>query len=107
MRLRCYAKEEGDLFVAVCIDLSLAAQGSSIEEAKENLDSQILFYLKDVVENEKDNLQYLVPRKAHWSQLLTYHYLKWRNKTIGAGEKFQRYLRNPSLPSIPDHSHSH
>lgn len=105
MKLRCYAKEDGDVFVAVCIDLSLAAQGSTIEEAKANLDSQINFYIKDVIENERGHLSDLVPRKAHWSQRLTYHRIKLQNKTKVASEKVQGYFRTSSVNL--DHSHSH
>ncbi|MDP3009918.1 MAG: hypothetical protein Q8N30_12730, partial [Methylococcales bacterium] len=40
-RLRCYAKKEQSYWVAVCIDLSLAAQADSMKEAIQKLESMI------------------------------------------------------------------
>lgn len=106
-KLRCYAKKEGDLFVAVCIDLCLAAQGSTIEEAKLNLDSQIAFYLQDVCTNESDYLDQLLNRKAPLQQRFTYHCIKLINSTLRMKEKFQGYFRLQPPYGCSDHSHSH
>ena len=35
--IRCFAKQEEGLWVAVCVDFTLAAQASSFAEAKEKL----------------------------------------------------------------------
>jgi hypothetical protein len=60
--VRCYAEPEGSQWVAVCVDLSLAAQADSLEEAKEKLDAQIREYIFDALAGED---------RAHAGQLLT------------------------------------
>lgn len=106
-KLRCYAKKEGALFVAVCIDLCLAAQGATIEEAKANLDSQIAFYLEDVCTTEREYLEQLLNRKAPLQQRFTYHFIKFINNTLRMKEEFQGYFRMSPPYGCNDHSHSH
>lgn len=47
--MRCYAEKHGALWVAVCIDLSLAAQAESLAEARRKLDAQIKDYVLDAL----------------------------------------------------------
>lgn len=82
-QLRCYVEQQGNLFVAVCIDLSLAAQADSMEEARHKLDAQIVDYLNDVLNGpEREHIQDLLPRKAPLSQQLRYQYIRAQWKLI-------------------------
>jgi len=75
--LRCYGKKQDNQYVAVCIDLCLAAQGNSMEDARKKLFDQIHDYLYDAIEGkDSDHADYLLSRKAPISQLITYHALK-------------------------------
>ncbi|MEP7185943.1 MAG: hypothetical protein ABI767_08895 [Rhodanobacter sp.] len=62
MILRCYGEREGDLWVAVCVDLSLAAQAETFEEARAKLHAQIGEYVYNALVGED---------RAYASQLLT------------------------------------
>lgn len=99
--IRCYAKREGDLWVAVCIDFCLAAQGSSLEEAKESLEGQVLEYVEDAVLGEdKEHMEYLLSRKAPLSQRVTYHLLR-----VAAGFKPKASAKpdTPKANALKDH----
>ena len=72
--LRCYAKKEQSYWVAVCIDLSLAAQADSMQEAIEKLESMIETYVDEAYTIHKDYAHQLLNRKAPLSQRLTYYY---------------------------------
>ena len=72
-KLRCYAKKEGSDWVAVCIDLSLAAQAESLQVAKEKLESMITTYVDEALNEHKEFAHQLLSRKAPFSQQLTYH----------------------------------
>jgi predicted RNase H-like HicB family nuclease len=72
-KLRCYAKKEGSDWVAVCIDLSLAAQAESPQLAKEKLESMIMTYVNEALNEHKEYSAQLLSRKAPFSQQLTYY----------------------------------
>lgn len=72
-KLRCYIKKEHADWVAVCIDLSLAAQAESPQLAKEKLESMITTYVDEALNEHKEYAQQLLSRKAPFSQQLTYY----------------------------------
>ena len=74
MVLRCMAYKEDGLFVAVCIDLSLAAQANTIEEAQAKLESQIMDYIEEAI-NDAEYTEQLLSRKAPLSLIWKYHLL--------------------------------
>jgi hypothetical protein len=76
-QLRCYVKKEGDQWVAVCIDLSLAAQADSKMCAKEKLESMIFTYMQDALGRHKKYAHQLLYRKAPFSQQILYYALKF------------------------------
>jgi hypothetical protein len=73
--LRCYAKKDGDMWVAVCIDLCLAAQDRSLEVVKDKLEAQIADYIKEAF-SEREYTSALIQRKAPLAQQATY-YAAW------------------------------
>ncbi|MEN9847680.1 MAG: hypothetical protein RL368_420 [Pseudomonadota bacterium] len=78
LTLRCYAKREGTHWVAVCIDLSLAAQASSPKEAITKLESMIQTYVKEALTQHKAYAEQLLSRKAPLSQRLYYYWVLLR-----------------------------
>ena len=72
--LRCYGRRTGDQYVVVCIDLGLAAQAGSMEEARRKLFAQIQEYLYDALAgDDQEHADYLLTRKAPLSQIATYY----------------------------------
>ncbi|MBS3896323.1 DUF1902 domain-containing protein [Silanimonas sp.] len=72
--LRCYARQQGGVWVAVCIDLSLAAQADTYNEARHKLDAQIREYVEDgLVGRDRESARMLLSRKSPLSQRITYH----------------------------------
>lgn len=52
MILRCYGERDGDRWVAVCVDLCLAAQADTFDEARAKLHAQIGEYVYDALAGE-------------------------------------------------------
>lgn len=61
---KCYAEQEGECWVAVCLNFNLAAQADTFEEAKAKLESMIVEYVHDALVGED---------KPYAAQLLTRH----------------------------------
>lgn len=77
--LRCYAFKDGDQWVATCIDLDLAAQSDTLEEARAALGEQIHSYLLDAFIGEDQAHAYeLITRKSPLSIRLNYHLIGLR-----------------------------
>lgn len=85
MILRCYGERDGDLWVAICVDLSLAAQAETFDEARAKLHAQIHEYVYDALVGED---------KAYGSQLLT------RKSPLGIRAKYYLYASLSSLVRI-------
>ena len=72
---RCYAFKDDHLWVAVCIDFNLAAQGDSFGQVKSKLSAQIADYFISAIEEEdKGYAEYLLNRKAPLIQRVKYYW---------------------------------
>lgn len=98
--LRCYAVNEKDVWSAVCIEFSLAAQGGSFSEAKRKLNAQISDYVLDAFTVDREHAGYLLRRRAPWSQVLTWHYLLLRSR-LNALQDASARLFTQALPVVP------
>ena len=101
--IRGYAKHEDNVWVAVCLDYSLAAQGDTVDEAMEKLMHQIHEYVYDaIVGDDKEHVKYLATRRAPLSQWATYY---WYKTLIGARfmrDEFTKLFHRPlPLPLAP------
>jgi predicted RNase H-like HicB family nuclease len=47
MRLTAAISREGDWFVAQCLEVDVASQGRSLEEAQQNLSEALALYFED------------------------------------------------------------
>ncbi|MBD2816742.1 DUF1902 domain-containing protein [Xenorhabdus sp. Flor] len=72
MKLRCMAYRQGDIYIAACLDLSLAAQADSIDDAISKLESQVDDYLEEI-NSEPKYAEQLLNRKAPLSIWLRYY----------------------------------
>jgi len=55
-------EKEGDIYSAICLELNVASQGETIEEAKRNLQEAVELYLEDVIES--GDKKGFIPRPA-------------------------------------------
>lgn len=63
--LSCLARRDGDVWVAICLDFDLAAQGDSLEHVKAKLEEQIKDYVYDALGGEdKEHAFALLARKS-------------------------------------------
>ena len=75
--LRCYAEQEKDVWIAVCLDFCLAVQGDSLSEVKTKLETQIAEYVYDaLVGEDREYGHQLLTRKAPLHFWWRYFWLK-------------------------------
>lgn len=98
--LRCYAINEKDVWSAVCVDFSLAAQGDSFTDAKQKLNAQIVHYVKDAFTVDREHADYLLKRRAPLAQRLTWYALLVRSNLHSLKSASAR-LFTQSLPVVP------
>jgi len=71
--VRCYAKKSETQWVALCIDLCLAAQADTFEEVKSKLDAQINDYVYEALTVDRAHAKQLLSRKAPLANRLEYY----------------------------------
>jgi len=91
-------KKKNHIWVAICIDLNLVAQGDSIDEAAKNLHSMVHKYVLESCTVDKQYFSDLMPRRSPLSFYLTYYYIVIRDK-FKKDDNFKRF--NDVLPMIP------
>lgn len=70
--VRCTVEREGALWVAACIDLCLAAQGDTRQQAMLALREQIALYMREAVSTDSEHAGALLSRKAPLRDQLRY-----------------------------------
>ena len=68
--LRCYARPEGDHYLAFCLELNLCDRGETLAAAKASLEEDLLGYLESLT---AENSARLFPRPAPWFVYLDYY----------------------------------
>lgn len=63
-------EKEDNLYSAICLELNVASQGETIEEAKKNLQEAVELYLEDVIESGDE--QDFIPRPAPMEEWLKF-----------------------------------
>lgn len=64
LRVRCMAWEEQGLWVAACIDFTLAAQAATLAAAKADLHEQISAYVNEATGVDAEHAEQLLARQA-------------------------------------------
>ncbi len=75
--LRCMAYQQNGVFVAACLDLSLAAQADTMQEAMDKLDAQIHDFLEEAYSEPQYTAQ-MLSRKAPLSMWFKYWVIAFR-----------------------------
>ena len=99
--LRCYAKNIDNQWSAVCLDLCLATQADTFEEARQKLEAQISEYVYDAIAGE--DAAYagdLLNRKAPLGQWIEYYWYHFLVRVVHAKDGFHK-LFNETLPLVP------
>lgn len=97
--VRCYAKRDGDQWVAICIDLCLAAQGDSCDEVKAKLEAQVNDYVFEALTIDREYAADLLSRKAPLKNRLEYHAICIGQRIFGATRKRERAFQE--LVAVP------
>ena len=75
--LRCMAYQQNGVFVAACLDLSLAAQADTMPESMSKQDAQVRDYLEEAF-SEPAYTKQLLNRKAPLSMWIKYWIIAFR-----------------------------
>lgn len=72
--LRCYAECVDNQWQAFCVDLTLAAQGDTLDEARERLHAQVFDYLNEAVTIDRKHAASLLRRRAPFSSVAKFYF---------------------------------
>jgi predicted RNase H-like HicB family nuclease len=75
--LHILLEKEGELYSALCLELNVASQGETTEQAKKNILEAIELYLEDVIE-AGDEIDF-IPRPAPVEEWLKYFKVQAKN----------------------------
>ena len=75
--VRCMTWRDGDLWIAASIDLGLAAQGHTCDEARDALHAQISSYVRDAMTRDAAHADVLLERKAPFVDQLRFAFWRW------------------------------
>ncbi|MCZ6677940.1 MAG: type II toxin-antitoxin system HicB family antitoxin [Candidatus Poribacteria bacterium] len=70
MTLHCLIEKDDDLYSALCLELNVASQGGTADEARRNLQEAVALYL-EVVYEEGDEEEF-IPRPAPMEEWLKF-----------------------------------
>jgi predicted RNase H-like HicB family nuclease len=89
-------EKENGLYSALCLEIDVASQGKTVEEAKKNLQEAVEVYFEDVLESkeEKD----FIPRPAPRSEWIKF--FKAEVKALGKKLKNSRLHKHFKLQDI-------
>ena len=88
--VKCYAEQESNYWIAICLNFNLASQANSFEEAKSKLEIMIIEYVYDaLVGEDKIYAEQLLSRQASLSFWLKYYFIKI--KSIVSSDKTYTY----------------
>ena len=89
-------EKENGLYSALCLELDVASQGKTIEDAKKNLQEAVAIYLEDVIES-KDEKEF-IPRLAPRSEWIKF--FKAEAKVLSKKLKNSRIRKHLKLEDI-------
>ena len=98
LTVRCMARREGAVWVALCIDFSLAAQGESLSEARSRLHAQIGIYVREAFGVDAKHAEVLLSRRAPLFDRFIYRWCKLKSKLM---PKLRDLVYREALPLTP------
>ncbi len=81
--LQCYAQRQGNRWHAICVDLDVAADGATLEEAKAALVACVELYLEGVEGLAADDRHRAMTRRAPWYVCAKMALLAWLQRSRG------------------------
>lgn len=81
--LRCMALRKNGYWVAMCLDLDLAVQADTAEQAKSLLREQMRSYVTEAFTVDAEHTVQLLTRKAPRRYFAMYYAIKWLNHAKG------------------------
>lgn len=93
--LRCLALQRPGYWVAMCIDLDLTVQATTVAQARKLLKEQMTSYVSDALTVDSEHASVLLKRKAPLRYRLMYHCIKFMN----AHKRKQTY--EAAMPLVP------
>lgn len=102
-RLRCYAQRYGDAWHVICTDLDIAADGSTLVEAKSALIACVDLYLEGVAGLPADQLRQAMTRRAPWHVRTKMAVLAWLHKSRGRRASSRAFVLDCSA-MVPAHA---
>lgn len=98
--LKCLAKKQGNEWVVFCLDFDLAAQASTLGEAKRLLEAQIQEYVFDALAGEdSEYADQLLSRRAPLGLWVTYYLAGIAQKILHIKGRLRF---NKRMPLVPD-----
>lgn len=103
--LRCLADKRNGQWQVFCLDLDLAAQGETLDEAKGKLESQINEYVFDALAGEDQAYaDQLLSRRAPLGLWVRYYWYGILLKVLHIHNGIRRFKER--LPLVPERNHS-
>ena len=90
LQIHALIEKDEEFYSALCLELDVASQGETIEEAKANLQEAIELYLEEV--HESDLEEEFIPRPA----LMEY----WLRYFAAEAKEIGTRIKNHEMPSI-------
>ncbi|MDA8272378.1 MAG: hypothetical protein M0Z72_01380 [Deltaproteobacteria bacterium] len=79
-KFRGYIKKEGNLYMGFCVDLTLAVQGESYDEAVNKLNAVIADYINEALTVDSKYKEQLLNRKAGLAEYIKYYYIAFLSR---------------------------
>lgn len=89
---RCIAEGRDGAWWAICIDLDISVQGSSLAEVRESLRTAISMYLERVAELPEGERQSLLHRRAPWHVRAKFYVYGFLGRLLGVDGKHRQFL---------------
>lgn len=93
--LRCMALQRRGYWVAMCIDLDLAVQATTVAQARKLLKEQMATYVTDALTVDAEHAGVLLKRKAPLRYRLMYRF----SKLVNTHKRKQTY--EAAMPLVP------
>ena len=97
--LRCYGVKDDGLWQIMCLDLSLAAQAETFEEAMKKLGEQIAEYIHDAtVGQDKEFAAQLLRRRAPLKYWVSFYWFMFQHALKNNVERLQPVHKSFNCP---------
>lgn len=91
LKLRCYAEKDKDgTWFTACLELCLAAQADTFEEAKKKLHEMIHDYVLEALTIDREYINDLIPRKSPWHFFVKYYFYSFLSKVLKFKNNFSK-----------------